>query len=126
MAKNAFRKCSAIMADYLDVSKLHPQLNSKGLLTEEDNEKLLSVSLTRTQKIQHLLDVLPRKGDKFLDDFMYCLGTTTNGTGHAYIAKALSASYNEDRKATSVGMASDCTSANKLKVHMCVFACLSM
>ena len=105
----------------MDVPEIHPQLNSKGLLTKEDNEILQNDHNTNAKKIRHLLNVLPKKGNKFLDDFMYCLGTTTKGTGHADIAKALSASYNEEvRKARSVDMSSGYT-ANKVRV--CVFVC---
>ena len=109
------------MVRNLDLTEIIPQLNSKGMLTKEDNEILENDYFTRTKKIRYLLDVLPRKKATFLDDFMYCLGTTTDGTGHADIAEALSASYNEEvRKADT---ASGCTSANKVHVHVCV--CLS-
>ena len=115
LSRIAFQKCSVTIKDNLDVPEIHPQLNSKGLLTKKDNEKLQNDYITNTKKILHLLDVLPKKGDRFLDDFLYCLGTTTKGTGHADIAKALSESYNDEVRKARSGY-----TANKVRVCACV------
>ena len=122
LSKNAFRKCSDIIATNLDVSEILPLLNSQGLLTEEDYQILSNNHITNRKRIQHLLYVLPRKEHRFLDKFMYCLHKTIEGTGHGDILEALVANYNEEvRKGSSVDM-----SSGYIKVHsyMCVFVCI--
>ena len=65
LEKVAFQKCSVAIVDRLDVLKILPNLNSKGLLTDHDFEMLQNMALTRVEKVHHLLDALPRK-DRFL------------------------------------------------------------
>ena len=116
LAMNAFKECSDVIAANLDVSEMFPQLNSKGLLTDEDCQILLNNYISDVKKIHYLLYVLPRK-EKFFDNFMYCLDKTIEGTGHGIIAKELSASYEEEvRKGNPVDMPSAYTSANKVCV----------
>ena len=122
LSKNAFRICSDIIDDNLDVSEIFPQLNSQGLLTEEDCQILSNNHITDKKKIQHLLYVLPRKESRFFEKFMYCLGKTIEGTGHGDILEALVANYNEEvKKGSSVDM-----SLGYIKVHsyVCVFVCI--
>ena len=61
-----------------------PNLFSKGLLTSIDHQKLLSESITATEKAQYLVEVLPRKNQGSLEKFKECLHETQNGTGHAW------------------------------------------
>ena len=93
MKRLAFKKCSAVIVDNLDISAIFPHLNSHELLTEKDRQKLLNNYITDVDKAQYLLNALPRKGERFFDKFVYCLHQTKRGTGHGDIAKALSTSY---------------------------------
>lgn len=70
-------------------------MNSRGLLTPNDLQVLLNVSITGVQKAHYLLDALPRK-DGFFEKFKDCLHDTRSGTGHGKILAALSAKYNQE------------------------------
>jgi len=100
LKKSAFKKCSVIIVNNLDISAILPHLNSQELLTDNDYQFLLSRYITDVKKAQYLLDVLPRK-EKFFDKFEYCLRQTRTGTGHGEIAKALSESYKEIKERNS-------------------------
>ena len=95
MQKTAFRKCSVIITENLNISAIFPHLHSQELLTEEDCDILLSVHLTDVYKRYYLLNELPTKGEEFFNKFLYCLHRTRYGTGHGDIEKALSTSYKE-------------------------------
>ena len=99
--KHAFKKCSVIIVSNLDVSAIFPHLNSHGLLTDKDSQVLQNNYITNVDKAQYLLNVLPRKGKKFFDKFLYCLHQTRRETGHGDIAKALSASYKDIKERNS-------------------------
>ena len=88
----AFKKCSPEISNNLNVQEIFPYLNSQGLLTERDCQILLNYHTTNTEKVNYLLDVLPRK-ERFFTKFLHCLYQTTSGTGHGDIAMALSSSY---------------------------------
>ena len=96
LEKNAFRKCSVIIVENLDIPTILPHLNSKGLLTQKDTQMLLNRSITDVEKVQHLLDVLPRKDRGSLKKFKECLHKTQQGTGHGDILRALQESYNQE------------------------------
>lgn len=91
----AFIKCSDIIADNLDISEIFPHLNSHELLTKYDCEILLNDSITDVKKVHHLIKVLPKKGEGFLEKFQDCLYQSENGTGrgHHDIADALQTTY---------------------------------
>ena len=78
----------------LDIPTILPHLNSKGLLTQKDTQMLLNRSITDVEKVQHLLDVLPRKDRGSFKKFKECLRKTQQGTGHGDILRALQENYN--------------------------------
>ena len=77
----------------IDIGSLLPHLVTMDLLTDDDKEVLMNVTRTRTDRIHHLIDVLPRKAFGWFDNFLECLQRSTSGTGHADIIKRLSITY---------------------------------
>lgn len=59
-----------------------PHLYAKELLSDEEFDVLSSPYLTRQYKINTLIKGLPLKGSNFLDDFLKCLHSSMDGTGH--------------------------------------------
>ena len=93
----AFQKCSVTIVGKLDTSAILPHLISKELLTQIDQQTLLSKSMTATEKAQYLVEALPRKNRGSLEKFKECLRETQNGTGHGDILRALSEKYVKER-----------------------------
>ena len=89
MAEQALNQCSAILFNSLDVSKISAVLKKNGLITDFEEEKLLLPHTSHRDKIAFLLDMLPRKGGQWWDEFIKCLNETSKGTGHGKIAKEL-------------------------------------
>ena len=67
-------------------------------MTTHDREKLINANITNCEKVQHLLSVLPKKDKGWLTKFLDCLCKTTDGTGHAGLARKLSLAYEEELK----------------------------
>ena len=61
---------------------------SEGLITDDDRDVLRNKMRTRDDKIQHLIDVLPRKPNLF-EKFLKCLHRSASGTAHTEIARQL-------------------------------------
>ena len=89
MEKRAFRKCSGIISDKLDISAILPHLNAQGLLTTKDYQTLTNKHSTDVEKAEYLIYKLPRKSNDFFGKFMLCLCESKSGTGHGDIVKAL-------------------------------------
>jgi len=103
MEKIAFRKCSVIIVECLDISAILPHLNSHGLLTEKDRQMLLNRAITDYEKAENLLDILPRKGDGFFEKFIFCLCKTKSGTGHDNIVKDLTTTFKKVKESFAQG-----------------------
>ena len=82
-----------MLIEKIDIGSLLPHLVTMDLLTDDDKEVLMNVTRTRTDRIHHLIDVLPRKAFGWFDNFLECLQRSTSGTGHADIIKRLSITY---------------------------------
>ena len=67
-------------------------------MTTHDREKLINANITNCEKVQHLLSVLPKKDKGWLTKFLDCLCKSTDGTGHAGLARKLSLAYEEELK----------------------------
>lgn len=77
-----------LIAQSLDITAILPYLMSKGLVTDNDLDILRNEVRTRSDKILHLVDVLPRKPE-FFERFLSCLYRSATGTAHAEIAQQL-------------------------------------
>ena len=91
--KKALEKNYPVLIEKIDIGALLPHLIAMDLLTDEDKEILMNVAKTRTDKIHHLIDVLPRKAFGWFNNFLECLQRSSSGTGHADIIKMLSITY---------------------------------
>jgi hypothetical protein len=72
-----------------------------GLLTRPEEERLQSLSHTFSTdeaKIDHLLNVLPKKGENALKRFVKCLRETAEGTAHDELADFIENSAVESKK----------------------------
>ena len=91
--KKALQKNYPVLIEKIDIGALLPHLITMDLLTDEDKEILMNVAKTRTDKIHHLIDVLPRKAFGWFNNILECLQRSSSGTGHADIIKMLSITY---------------------------------
>lgn len=83
----------SLLIKKIDIGALLPHLVTMDLLTDDDKEVLMNIARTLTEKIHHLVDVLPRKAFGWFDKFLECLKRSTSGTGHSDIIKVLSITY---------------------------------
>ena len=51
----------SLLIKKIDIGALLPHLVTMDLLTDDDKEVLMNIARTLTEKIHHLVDVLPRK-----------------------------------------------------------------
>ena len=89
MDEQVFNKCSVILFHSLDVSTISPHLVKHQLVTKSDSEKLDNPYISDVDKIDYLIQILPRKGNCWLEKFIQCLDETSEGTGHCKIVKEL-------------------------------------
>lgn len=85
--KEALNQCSVVVFNSLDTSVICPVLYANNLLTDRELERL-KLPLSYPERIQYLLDIMPRKREWF-DKFVKCLQETSDGTGHGKIVKEL-------------------------------------
>ena len=82
--------CHPRIRNSLDIQAILPHLNQQDLLTSDERDILLQNShSTRCNKIDHLLQWLPRKGEDALERFIQCLRSSSEGTGHRELATLL-------------------------------------
>lgn len=86
--RDAFHKCSRLIFDLLDITAILPCLISEGLTTDNDLDVLRNEFRTKSDKILHLIYVLPRKPN-FFEKFLNCLYQSADGAAHAEIARKL-------------------------------------
>ena len=86
----AFKACSRIITDKLDVKAIVPELYSHHLLTTKDYKFLINPAHEDYDKILYILHWLPRKADGWFNKFLDCLRNTSAYTGHGIIADFLS------------------------------------
>lgn len=95
-----FNNTEAILAQvhddfrrYLYLPEILPSLNKRSLLTPNEMETLQGMGLTNQDKVDKLLQLLPRKGNgmNVLGHLINCLHETKSGTGsaHGELAKKL-------------------------------------
>lgn len=76
--------CHGIFRKFLDVDLIFPYLGRNNLLTQCDREVLSNQYFTRTRKIDHLVEILPRKGGGWFEIFINTLQESAEGTGSAH------------------------------------------
>ena len=86
--RNILWKCCPLITQCLDTIVILPYLMSEGLITDDDRDVLRNKMRTRDDKIQHLIELLPRKPNLF-EKFLKCLHRSASGTAHAEIARQL-------------------------------------
>ena len=102
----AFKACSRIITDKLDVKIIVPELNSHHLLTTKDYQFLINQAHEDYDKILYILHWLPRKADGWFNKFLDCLRNTSASTGHGNIADSLSEKL-ETHNGDSAALVSD-------------------
>ena len=65
------------------------------LLTNDDRQVLMNYTRTQVEKVQYLLDILPRKSKGWFEQFLECLRQLSDGTGHGDLVKDLETKYQE-------------------------------
>ena len=95
---NTLLSCWVELSERLDITSVLPHLCSHRLLTTYDREKLINANTTNCEKVNHLLNVLPKKDKGWLTKFLDCLSKSTEGTGHAGLAAKLRVTYEEELK----------------------------
>jgi len=80
------------LVDYLDVDAVRLPLRQKGTLSNANIQHLMDIAikrLARSVQVEALVDIIKKKGEEGLSDFIDALQATTNGTGHMTIIDAL-------------------------------------
>ena len=95
-------ECSVQIHDLLHMETVFPHLVQENLLTQEEKNKLCSLSstfLSDEAKITYLVEkVLPKKGKTALPRFLKCLECTAGGTAHIELAEFIRGKANELRE----------------------------
>ena len=73
----------------LNVKQLMPLLIEKGLLTPSEREELDKLQGLQHDQNKHLLQILPRKGEKSYELFLQCLREEEEHMGHQDILRWL-------------------------------------
>ena len=78
-----------------------PYLVQEDLLTQDEQEKLCSISSTMSsdkKKITYLVNALPQKGSTALPRFLKCLECTASGTAHNELADFIRSKVDQVRE----------------------------
>ena len=94
----ALEECNVVFVDKLNVSAILPHLISRHLLTEDEKEMLTKFTSTNSDKVQYLLDIIPRKEKGWFELFIECLRESSNGTGHRDLVKELETKFQEQKE----------------------------
>jgi len=74
---------------YLSLQELIPLLRKLELLTVEDWDEISQKQLTRQQKIDYLVQLLPRKGEHAYEKFINCLESEKEHSAHMELAEKI-------------------------------------
>ena len=91
LQEETLSNCHVALRKKLDVHEVISRLDEKNLLTSEDRHFLLQDSGTRFRenKVDYIVDMLPRKGKGWWEKFITSLHESTSGTAHEYLASTL-------------------------------------
>ena len=76
--------CHRLFRKLLHIEEIVPCLGRYSLLTSDDRDVLLHPHWTPRMKIDHILNILPRKGRKWFEIFITALTESAEGTGSAH------------------------------------------
>lgn len=85
----ALSSCHVALRKKLDVDEISPWMNQKKLLTPHDKHILSQPDRSREYKVDHIIEILPRKNQGWWENFIACLMQSTSGTAHDYLASTL-------------------------------------
>ena len=71
-------------------------MNARNLLTKEERHFLSNEANSPDKKIDYLIDILPCKQRGWWDELICCLGDSTEGTAHEYLASKLANQLKRD------------------------------
>ena len=78
--------CQAIMRDKMNFIELIPRLCEQDLLTKDEKDRLKSLSMSTAERVDHVIDILPRKSSGWWDRFIDSLEKSSSGTAHRELA----------------------------------------
>ena len=81
----------------LNVHEITPHLNQQGLLTSSEKEKLRNGLHTEDQKIDFIIEWIPRKGSDALGRFLISLEDSGDGTAHGELVGLLKREVRRER-----------------------------
>ena len=94
----ALRENQPLIVDNLNLMSILPHLNGNSLLTEAENQKMLLIGLTESEKIMRLVTIIGRKGEDGFHRFLAALeAAAADHPTHKTIAEALERSL-QNRK----------------------------
>ena len=93
----ALRENQPLIVDNLNLMSILPHLNVNSLLTEAENQKMLLIGLTESEKIMRLVTIIGRKGEGGFHRFLAALEAAEDHPTHKTIAEALESSL-QNRK----------------------------
>ena len=86
----ALRENQPLIVDNLNLMSILPHLNVNSLLTEAENQKMLLIGLTESEKIMRLVTIIGRKGEDGFHRFLAALeAAAADHPTHKTIAEAL-------------------------------------
>ena len=75
----AWYESSVEITKYLNVNEIYSHIRKH--LTDAESETLISVNVSRDQKIKELMEFFPKKGGEWFKNFVDALAKTKTGTG---------------------------------------------
>ena len=76
---DALRRSTVDLVQYMNPDQLKAALYAKGLLTDDELERLGLLTMTTREKNMFIVTRLPSKGPNHFDIFIDCLQETTHG-----------------------------------------------
>ena len=109
--------CHEVLNKKLDVKEIYSQMNQKNLLTQFRRPACPSrrKQISRT-KVNHIIEILPRKESGWWVKFITCLKASTSGTAHENLASILTRQLTQ--KMNECGQSSEGVSSG-ISLDMC-------
>ncbi|CAI8051085.1 NACHT, LRR and PYD domains-containing protein 12 [Geodia barretti] len=103
----ALRENQPLIVDNLNLMSILPHLNGNSLLTEAENQEMLLIGLTESEKIMRLVAIIGRKGEDGFHRFLAALeAAAADHPTHKTIAEALERSLQNPPRPGTLGSSS--------------------
>ncbi|CAI8051083.1 NACHT, LRR and PYD domains-containing protein 12 [Geodia barretti] len=102
----ALRENQPLIVDNLNLMSILPHLNVNSLLTEAENQEMLLIGLTESEKIMRLVTIIGRKGEDGFHRFLAALEAAADHPTHKTIAEALERSLQNPPRPGTLGSSS--------------------